>query len=175
MLLQATIWNKIKQMKKIIILLLLSIVNGARAQEVEINAVLDAWHKAAEEAEFETYFAFFADEARFIGTDASENWTVGEFKTYAKSSFQTAPAWKFIPLQRNVEVADTNQFAWFDEILTSEHLGVCRGSGVLVFEDETWKIKHYVLSLIIPNELAKDIAKQKKEADAKSVIKLKMN
>jgi hypothetical protein len=29
---------------------------------------------------------------------------------------------------------------------------ICRGSGVLVLLDGNWKIKHYVLSMTIPND-----------------------
>jgi hypothetical protein len=30
---------------------------------------------------------------------------------------------------------------------------ICRGSGVLVKIDGKWKIKHYVLSMTIPNKM----------------------
>ncbi len=29
---------------------------------------------------------------------------------------------------------------------------ICRGSGVLVKEGKAWKIKHYVLSMTVPND-----------------------
>jgi len=148
---------------------------SVEAQKQAINKVLDQWHTAAETANFESYFSSFTEDAYFIGTDASERWNIAQFKTYAKSSFEEAPAWKFIPVERNIEVSPDGKMAWFDEVLTSEHLGVCRSSGVLVFEDETWKIKHYVLSLIVPNELAREVAKLKKSADAQSLTELKNN
>lgn len=162
-------------MKKTLLLFLLIFTGSISAQQNEINNILNQWHLAAEQANFEVYFSHFTEDAHFIGTDASENWTVTEFKNYAKASFEKAPAWKFTPLQRNVEVTKNKQFAWFDEILTSSHLGVCRGSGVLVFENETWKIKHYVLSLIVPNTLAREVAKLKKVADAESLTELIRN
>lgn len=139
----------------------------------ELDTLLNNWHKAAEEADFKLYFSYFSEDARFIGTDASENWTIPEFKSYAKASFQEAPAWKFTPVQRNLEISKEGNLAWFDELLTSSHLGICRGSGVLVLENESWKIQHYVLSMIIPNELARDVAKQKQKADAESMLQIR--
>jgi len=44
-----------------------------------INAQLEAWHKAAAEANFETYFNLMTDDGVFIGTDATENWQSVEF------------------------------------------------------------------------------------------------
>jgi hypothetical protein len=40
--------------------------------------------------------------------------------------------------------------AWFDELSTQ--MKICRGSGVLVKIGNDWKIKHYVLSMTVPNE-----------------------
>lgn len=160
-------------MKIKLIVLVCFFMTNSFSQQDEINSLLNNWHKAAEEADFKLYFSYFSEDARFIGTDASENWTIPEFKTYAKPSFQKAPAWKFTPVQRNLEINKAGNFAWFDEILTSSHLGVCRGSGVLVLENESWKIQHYVLSMIIPNELARDVAKQKQKADAESMLQIR--
>jgi hypothetical protein len=42
------------------------------------------------------------------------------------------------------------KMAWFDELSTQ--MKICRGSGVLVKIGNDWKIKHYVLSMTVPNE-----------------------
>lgn len=158
-------------MKQLIFLFLFLGITFAHAQQ-PIENLLDQWHEAAATADFETYFSSFAEAAYFIGTDAKERWDVAQFKAYAKPSFETAPAWKFTPVQRNIELNPDGKIAWFDEVLTSEHLGVCRGSGVLIFENESWKIKHYVLSLIVPNEHAREVAKLKHKADQQSLTEL---
>jgi hypothetical protein len=36
---------------------------------------------------------------------------------------------------------------------------ICRGSGVLVKIGKEWKIKHYVLSMTIPNENTNEVVK----------------
>lgn len=158
-------------MKKLLVIFLFASITQVEAQK-PIENLLDKWHEAAANADFQTYFSSFAENAYFIGTDASERWNIAEFKTYAKPSFETAPAWKFTPVQRNIEVSTDGKVAWLDEVLASDHLGVCRGSGVLVFENNTWKIKHYVLSLIIPNQLAKEVANLKRKADKQSLTEL---
>ena len=38
---------------------------------------------------------------------------------------------------------------------------ICRGSGVLVQENQQWKIKHYVLSMTVPNEKTDEVVKIK--------------
>ena len=45
-------------------------------------------------------------------------------------------------------------------------MGTCRGSGVLEKKDKTWKIKHYVLSVEIPNKDVKAVIKVKKKSDS---------
>ncbi len=40
-------------------------------------------------------------------------------------------------------------------------MNICRGSGVLVQENGEWKIKHYVLSMTIPNENVDEVVKIK--------------
>lgn len=126
-------------------------VSEIEHEKKDIQIILDTWHRNAAEANFENYFKTFASESVFIGTDASENWTVQEFKEFSKPYFESGKAWNFKPLQRTVFVNANGKSAWFDELLNT-WMGICRGSGVLVFEDRQWKLKHYVLSITIPND-----------------------
>jgi hypothetical protein len=125
-----------------------------------IHQLVDQWHKAASEANFKTYFELMTDDAVFIGTDANENWNLTEFKAFAKPYFDKGKAWSFTVLERNVFVDSSSKMAWFDELL-STHMKICRGSGVMVKIGKEWKIKHYVLSMTIPNETIDDIVKIK--------------
>jgi beta-lactamase class D len=50
-------------------------------------------------------------------------------------------------------------------------MGVCRGSGVLVKKDGTWKIAQYVLSATIPNEKMKQVTALKCATDSALVMK----
>jgi ketosteroid isomerase-like protein len=136
------------------------------AQKADINTTIDNWHKAAAEADFETYFELMATDAVFVGSDATEVWGYKEFKTFSKPYFDAGKAWTFEPVNRNVYLSENQQMAWFDEVLKSDHMGVCRGSGVVVL-DETghWKVKHFVLSLAVPNALVDELVKQKSELD----------
>lgn len=126
-----------------------------------VNAVLDDWHMAASEANFERYFSHFAsDTAIFMGTDATERWTVPEFKSYAKPHFDEGDAWDFTPVERHIYIADDGQTAWFDETLDTPNLGPSRGTGVLTLENGDWKIAHYNLSIPIPNAIVDSVVKQ---------------
>lgn len=146
-------------------------VNNYRLAKSEeaINKVLDAWHKAAADANFDTYLSKMTDDAIFIGTDATENWAGKEFKDFAKPYFDKGKAWSFTALERNVFISEYGDIAWFDEVLDTQ-MELCRGSGVLKKIDDTWKISHYVLSIAIPNKNVSEIIQLKKEND--SILKL---
>jgi hypothetical protein len=130
-----------------------------------INSKLDAWHKAAADANFDAYFNLMTNDGVFIGTDATENWQNTEFKEFAKPYFDKGKAWSFTALDRSIYVGEYQDVAWFDELLDTQ-MGICRGSGVLVKDSIDWKIKHYVLSIAIPNENVKEITALKKEFDS---------
>ncbi|QHI37819.1 hypothetical protein IMCC3317_32020 [Kordia antarctica] len=136
--------------------------------KTEINIVLDAWHKAAADADFDAYFSKMTADAIFIGTDATENWENAAFKEFSKPYFDKGKAWSFTALERNVFISEYGDIAWFDELLDTQ-MELCRGSGVLKKVDDTWKISHYVLSIAIPNDNVPEVIKLKKEND--SIVK----
>jgi len=131
----------------------------------EVGAALDDWHDAAEHADYDRYFDHFAsDSAIFMGTDATERWTVSEFKPWAKPYFDRGKAWNFTPVDRHIYFAESGQIAWFDESLDTPNLGPARGSGVLVRRKGDWKITHYNLSVPIPNAIIDTVVYQVREA-----------
>lgn len=139
------------------------------AAKTEINNVLDDWHKAAAESDFERYFGHFAsDSSIFMGTDATEHWNVPEFKDYAREPFANNSGWVFVPFERHVYLSKTGNFSWFSELLKSEAYGVARGSGALIKTDSTWKLTQYNLSVPIPNSMVNGITDQIKSKAAHS-------
>lgn len=145
-----------------------------KAVKKQINKTIGEWHKAAAAANFEKYFSLMTDDAVFIGTDATENWTTPKFKKFSKPYFEAGKAWNFSALERNLYVHENTRVAWFDELLET-HMGICRGSGVLMKENGNWKIHHYVLSITIPNENVDEITELKKEFDKNLISKIKKN
>ncbi|MDG1227839.1 MAG: nuclear transport factor 2 family protein [Polaribacter sp.] len=133
--------------------------------ETNVNTLLDNWHKAASEANYEGYFSKMDSVSVFIGTDATENWTKKQFENFSKPYFDKGKAWSFKTLERNIYLNDARNFVWFDELLTT-WMGTCRGSGVLEKKDKIWKIKHYVLSIEIPNDDVQVVIKAKKKSDS---------
>ena len=131
----------------------------------EVNVILNDWHLAATEANYNNYFGKMDSVAVFIGTDASENWTKKEFSNFSKPYFDKGKAWDFKTLERNVYVNNDANFVWFDELLNT-WMGTCRGSGVLEKKDNTWVIKHYVLSVAIPNDDVQAVIAAKKKNDS---------
>ena len=131
----------------------------------EVNTLLTNWHKAASEADFNGYFNKMDSISVFIGTDASENWTKTKFAAFSKPYFDKGKAWDFKTLERNIYINDSGNFVWFDELLNT-WMGTCRGSGVLEKKQDIWKIKHYVLSVEIPNEDVQAVILAKKKNDS---------
>lgn len=131
-----------------------------------VETVLDDFHRAASEADGDTYFGLFAAEGVFLGTDATERWTVEEFRAYAKPYFDQGRGWTYTPLERHVSISDNGDTAWFDERLHNDGLGETRGSGVLVWRDGAWKVAQYNLTIPVPNELAADLVERIRGLDA---------
>ena len=143
-------------------------------EKESISTVLDAWHQAASDANFEAYFSRMTDDGVFIGTDAMENWQNYEFKEFSKPYFDKGKAWSFTALQRNIYVNEAKDMAWFDELLDTQ-MKLCRGSGVLRKTDKGWKIAHYVLSIAVPNENVDAVVALKKAKDSVITQELKAN
>jgi ketosteroid isomerase-like protein len=122
-----------------------------------VDSVLTAFHLAASEADSERYFGLFAEDAVFIGTDASERWTVDAFRAYAEPYFERGQGWTYVATERHVTIAPDGTTAWFDEILDSQSYGVTRGTGVLVREGGGWKVAQYHLTIPVPNALAREV------------------
>lgn len=159
-------------MKKITLLLLfIGAFANAQTDKNKINQTLDAWHKAAAEVKFDAYFAALADDAIYIGTDATENWTKPAFKIWAKPYFDKKTTWSFKALERHIFFDKSGKIAWFDELLDTQ-MKICRGSGVLVKVGNEWKIQHYVLSMTVPNDEVDAVTKIKTPIEDVLISKL---
>lgn len=139
-----------------ILLILSSTVISAQAtyekEKTEIAKMLDGFNMAAAKADFTTYFNYFAKESTFIGTDATEVWDKKAFMSWAKPYFDKNKTWNFTSLKRNIYFSKDGKLAWFDELLDTQ-MKICRGSGVVEKINGQWKVKQYVLSVTVPNEV----------------------
>lgn len=124
-----------------------------------IDAQLSTLHTAASNADGPTYWPLYAPDAVFLGTDASERWTLAEFKAYAEPFFSKGKGWTYLSTARNIDILDSTT-AIFDESLTNAKYGTCRGSGVLRKNAGTWLIAQYNLSVPIPNDMLEGVAQQ---------------
>ncbi len=125
-----------------------------------IERALDDFHDAAAKGDEERYFGLFAPEGVFLGTDATERWTLEEFQAFALPYFKRPSAWIYVPQSRHVQLSPEGDVAWFDEELGHQRLGVCRGTGVLREIDGAWKVAHYNLTVPVPNDLMGGVARR---------------
>ena len=169
----------LKHMKIVLAVLVVITLSGCKSMmenqtisKANIKVTLDSWHKAAADANYNDYFALMADDAVFIGTDATENWDKKAFQAYSKPHFDKGKAWNFTVLERHIYFDKTGKTAWFDELLNTQ-MKICRGSGVLVKIGAEWKIKQYVLSMTIPNENSNEVIKVKSTLEDAMIQTLK--
>lgn len=122
----------------------------------EADAFMDQWHRNAAQADYLAYFKKFASpKSIFQGTDGSEYWTAAEFARWASPHFTGDEAWTFVPVAR--QWYPRGNVWWFSERLDSDHMGKCRGTGVLVRTPNGFKIDHYSLSFEVPNAVVPDL------------------
>ena len=147
----------------VVSLALLPAMSLADNQRAAIDALIDGLHQDAHEGNFHTYFDRYTPDAVFLGTDKSERWTIDQFKVYAEPAFDDGHGWTYSVKERNWEGEGSTR--WFDEVLLNEKLGHCRGTGVVELIDGEWKIAHYALTMLVPNEIAADVGAQTQRAD----------
>ncbi len=162
---------------QIVILFIISSCSSTKNLSLEtetalINLTVDNWHKDAAETNFDAYFNTMANESVFIGTDATENWNKKEFMEFSKPFFDKGKAWSFTSMERNIYFSENGKTAWFDELLNTQ-MKICRGSGILIKENNQWKIKHYVLSMTIPNDNSNEVISIKSAIEDKIISKKK--
>ncbi len=156
-------------MRYIYILLLLCVCAQAADPNAQktISDQLDDFHQRASRAQGPEYFAHFAPDAIFLGTDITERWTVDEFKAYAMPFFEKGKGWTYLPQERHVTISKDGKTAWFDETLKSQNYGATRGSGVLVKLGGEWKISQYNLTVPVPNALLPEVVEMIKASELK--------
>jgi len=126
------------------------------------DELMDQWHLAAAQADFDSFFNFMSADFIYLGTDPSERWTKKTFALFCQPYFDQGKAWDFKPNWRNWYYSEDHKTAWFEESLDT-WMEECRGSGVLILEDGQWKIAHYNLTVLIENEKMKKFLKLRRK------------
>lgn len=141
------------------------------AEKIAIASLLDSFNNAAANAEYDRYFNFFAEDAVFIGTDATEHWDKKSYMAWAKPYFDKKTTWHFTSIDRHIYFDAAGSVAWFDELLSTQ-MKICRGSGVVVKQGNDWKLQQYVLSTTIPNSQIDSVVNIKAAIEDELIKKL---
>lgn len=147
------------------------VVDTAKGQQ-QIAAMLDSFNKAAARADYNAYFNYYADNAIFAGTDATERWDKKSFMVWAKPFFDRGKAWNFTAIERHIYFDRSGSIAWFDELLNTQ-MKICRGSGVVVKQGNDWKVEQYILSTTVPNDNLDAVIKIKAPIEDSIINKLR--
>ena len=134
-------------------------------ESFRVASALHDFHDAASTADGERYFGHFAEGAIYMGTDATERWTLEEFRSFAEPYFSKGRGWTYVASERHVYVSEDGQTAWFDELLDNSSYGVTRGTGVFVRGTDRWRMAQYHLTIPVPNELAKALVEMIRKSD----------
>ncbi|KXI27323.1 nuclear transport factor 2 family protein [Paraglaciecola hydrolytica] len=133
--------------------------------ELAINLTLDSLHDAASKAQKERYLELFTEDGVFMGTDDWERWPRPvELDNYVAERFKDGQGWTYHSIERYVRISADGNTAWFDEITESVKWGKFRGTGVVVKQAEGWKIAHYAMSFLVPNEVWEQVSELSKPA-----------
>jgi len=124
-------------------------------QKITLNQFMDTWHLAAAKANAEVFFGMMSEDAVYIGTDKTERWQRDELREWAREAFARESAWIFKATERNWQIEGDKQLAICDELLET-WMGPCRSTAVLTWQDNSWQIIHYQLSVTIDNEKIED-------------------
>jgi len=155
---------------RIVSLALLLAACGGAPQADDVAAVLDDLHDAALRADEERYFAHFAPDGVFLGTDATQRWTVEKFRKYAHLHFEEGFGRTYKVRDRFVEFSRGGDVAWFNEMLGDTSYYELRGTGVLRLIDGVWKIAQYNLTFTVPNDAAKDVVARIRSEPAREIV-----
>ncbi len=119
----------------------------------QVNELLDGLHTAASQADLDRYLGSFTTTGVFMGTDDWERWSrPTTLDKYVTDRFADGKGWTYESVERHLNFSEHHNTAWFDEITVSKKWGRFRGTGVVVNQDGHWKIAHYAMSFLVPNE-----------------------
>lgn len=127
----------------------------------ELDQLVDNWHLAASQANFDNYFKLVSENFVFLGTDPNERWERKAFEAFCKPYFEKGKAWDFKASKRHWVFSKDGNVAWFDEELAT-WMNTCRGSGILIKEKSKWKLAYYNLTVLIENEKIKSFIELRK-------------
>jgi hypothetical protein len=133
------------------LLLSMNIMSIGDVSSSSLDSLIDDWHNAASQANYEAYFSLMGESFVFLGTAPGERWEKEAFSTFAKPYFDKGKAWSFKASNRNWTFSKDKKVAWFDEDLDTWMKG-CRGSGVMEYNGNEWKLAYYNLTVLIENE-----------------------
>lgn len=117
----------------------------------QLDQLIDDWHKAASDADYDAYFGTMDESFIFLGTAPGERWEKNEFSDFSKPYFDKGKAWSFTSSERIWMFSKNKKTAWFDENLDTWMRG-CRGSGILEKKKGKWVLVYYNLTVLIENE-----------------------
>jgi len=137
----------------------------ASPEQKAIAKLVDGLHESASKADLKAYLGAFTENGVFMGTDDWERWTrPTTLDEYVSERFKGGTGWTYKSVERHIKLNEAKDIGWFDEIIVSEKWGRFRGTGVVVKQQEEWKIAHYSMSVLVANEAFFDIAEINKKA-----------
>lgn len=125
-----------------------------------VQKAMETVHKAFNERDTASMFAYFSNDSKFFGTDVAENWDVEGFKEYMREyvakSKSKEPIYKVVG--REITPSADGKTAWVVETLDYPKLPIdVRGTAVLEKTKSGWKLKLQQWHFLIDNDDVNDV------------------
>ncbi len=122
------------------------------------RSMLNDLHRARFEVDGERFLGHFAPDAILLGTDRSERMTMALNRAFVRLYWTGDQGPTVTPIEQRVHLSPNRNMAWFEERADRERVGQVRATGVIAEIDGTWKFVHYNLVILVPKEMAEELA-----------------
>ena len=143
------------------------------ARHATPEQLLDSLLSGAKESSMRHYFGCFSENGYFLGTDATERWSVTQFMDFAEPFFASGDGWVYslVAGTRHITYFPSKEapdFCTFDEMLDSKEFSKARSTGSLVYDKKNncWLVAQVHLTFPIPNDLAHTVCNLVKKFSA---------
>ena len=115
-------------------------------------------HHAATVADAPRFFAAFAPEAMIFGSTA--RLTLARYRALREPYLARGQGLPSTLLEHRIHLSSSGELAWFEELVNVFDHDRLRGTGVMRRVDGDWKLVHYSAMILVPRQLAGDLAER---------------
>lgn len=122
--------------------------------KTDVIKALELLHKAEREGNADGIRDAFSTDGVFLGTDATEAWSMEKLHKDLSAGFKERGGWTFEIKERTIGISPDGNTAWFKEIAHYVQSNfTLRPTGTMLKQDGKWKITQLHMGVPIPNDI----------------------